>query len=621
MPALSMLLVQPSSDSAANTAAYDAMALTKTTRVVTAQSDSATEYRFTVDAATDANLRTLFAMCKCLIRFYAAGTEIPFFSGGGKTNTYNPGVSFLEMTLLEVTATHLQPAFPARASRDINLKKCFCLNFDEPSLELFLVDLIQQYHGEDELRARLDFIGQPTTKTGPDLAAEYFTWFKADPTLFVLANGGDAIAALSEDSSGSAPLYGLTAYFGTGANPGAPSWDAEDSVRSYFRYYKRLRNDSSVPSVSLSGHPMISRILGVTPGECRVDFLDDDEEPDVDKYLSNTLALDADVHPNVLVVPTTKTASKNGQSLPSSGGEVDLYIYNPQGEELVVTSADDSLLSIDGGTESNVSTTVFVTLKAITAVPGSTTLYVRRRSDSTEIRSLTVQFLDLQTVPIKFFKLRDDVHAGNDAGVATLIDKVNAILGPQANVYIYSAEVDAGNVPVVDEVPVAGDLGGDVNLYPAAPPSARTSEYEAVLAKVNASYTYNYFFIWSLKMYPGAGDDLIAATQVQTDSAGEPLAISTIDDRLGTVPSQVMAHEIGHGLSKWKYADYTGAGATDSEKLKHFDHDGNDTSNYQEGDHRLPKNFMRIDDPLEGEFKITITQGQLLNDCAAEVGD
>jgi len=627
MPALSMPLVEPSADNDANTAAYGAMTLSKTTRVVTAQSDSATEYRFTIDASTDASFKTLFGMCKCVVKFYAAGTEIPFFSGGGKSNSYNPGVPCLEMTLLEVSVTDLQPAFPARASPDINIKRCYCLNFEESSLETHLVGLIQSNHGEDELRARLDFIGHPTTKTGHDLAVEYFTWFKSEPTLFVLANGGEPIADLSENSSGSAPLYGLTAYFGTGTDLGALSWDAEDSVRSYFQYYKRLRNDSFLPSISLSGHPMISHILGVTPGECRVDFLDDDEEPAVDKYLGNTLALDADVHPNVLVVPTTSTVDRNGQTFPSSNGEVDLYIYNPEGEDLVVTSSDSSLLSIDGAAESNVSNTVFVTLKALTAATGSATLYVRRRSDSTEIRSLTVQFLEVHSVPIKFFNLKDDVHVADGDGVATLIDGANAILGPQANVYVYSVDVDTGNQPVIGEAQISGNLGDDVYLYPIAPSTAagapaadRSPEFELVLEEVDTTYRYNYFFIWSLQEYPGAPTDLIAATQPETDSHGGKLAISTIDDRRGHVQAQVMVHEIGHGLSRWKYADYTGTGTTDSEKLKHFDHGGSEASNYLEGDHRLPMNFMRDDDPLTGEFKITFTQGRLLNECAAEVG-
>ena len=634
IPALSMLLVEPSADSAANTAAYGAMTLAKTTRVVTAQSDSATEYRFTINASTDTSFKTLLGMCKCQVRFYAAGSEIPFFSGGsGKSNTYNPGVPCLEITLLEVTAADLQPAFPARISPDINIKRCYCLNFDEASLETHLVGLnpvglIQSNHGEDELRARLDFIGHPTTKTGHDLAVEYFNWFKQDPTLFVLANGGEPIADLSENSSGSAPLYGLTVYFGTGTDLGALSWDAEDSVRSYFQYYKRLRVDPMIgTSASLSGHPMISHILGVTPGECRVDFLDDDEQPDVDKYLGNALALDADVHPNVLVVPTTKTVDRNGQTFPSSNGEVDLYIYNPEGEDLVVTSSDSSLLSIDGAAESNVSNTVFVTLKALTAATGSATLYVRRRSDSTEIRSLTVQFLDLHTVPIKFFKLKDDVHVADGDGVATLIDGANEILGPQANVYVYSVDVDADNQPVIGEAQVSGNLGDDVYLYPIAPSTAAgaptadiSPEYELVLDEVDTTYRYNYFFIWSLKEYPGAPSNLIAGTQPKTDSHGGKLAISTIDDRGGHVQAQVMVHEIGHGLSRWKYADYTGTGTTDSEKLKHFDHGGREAANYLEGDHRLPMNFMRDDDPLTGEFKITFTQGQLLNECAAEVG-
>ncbi len=627
MPALSMPLVEPSADNDANTAAYGAMTLSKTTRVVTAQSDSATEYRFTIDASTDASFKTLFGMCKCVVKFYAAGTEIPFFSGGGKSNSYNPGVPCLEMTLLEVSVTDLQPAFPARASPDINIKRCYCLNFEESSLETHLVGLIQSNHGEDELRARLDFIGHPTTKTGHDLAVEYFTWFKSEPTLFVLANGGEPIADLSENSSGSAPLYGLTAYFGTGTDLGALSWDAEDSVRSYFQYYKRLRNDSFLPSISLSGHPMISHVLGVTPGECRVDFLDDDEQPSVDKYLSNTLALDADVHPNVLVVPTTNTVDRNGQTFPSSNGEVDLYIYNPEGEDLVVTSSDSSLLSIDGAAESNIASTVFVTLKALTAATGSATLYVRRRSDSTEIRSLTVQFLEVHSVPIKFFKLRDDVHEGDGDGdgVATLIDEVNAILGPQANVYIYSVDVDGDNEPVVGETSISGNLGNVVYLYPkepdpAVPSPARSPEYERVLDEVDTTYRYNYFFIWSLQTYPGEPMDMIAGTQLHRDSHGTRDAISTIDDRFGHVDAQVLAHEIGHGLSKWKYGPDTGTGTTDSEKLKHFDHEGSETSNYLEGDHRLPKNFMRDDDPLMGEHKVTFTQGRLLNECAAEVG-
>ncbi len=620
IPTISTILVEPTSDPTASAAAYAAMGLTKSTRVITAESDSATEYRFTIDVTADANFKKLFAMNKCLVRFYAAGTEIPFFASG-RTNNYSPGAAFLEMTVLEVTANDLQPAFPARASSDIIVRRYYCLNFDEASIETPMVSLIESYHEEDELRAKLDFIGHPTTKTGHDLALEYFARFKTDSSLFILANGGDEIATLKENSSGSAPVYGLTLFFGTGAELDSLSWNADDSVKTYFQYYQRLRNDSFLSPVSLAGHPMISRILGLTQDECRVDFVDVEAEPEVDKYLSNALSLDPDVHPNVLVVPTTKTASKNGQTFPSSSGEVQLYVYNPDAVDLVVTSSDSSLLSIDGAAESNVSSTIFVTLKALTSATGSATLYVRRRSDRTVFRSLTVQFLDVHVVPIKFFKLHNAAFEGDVDDIAALIEEVNAILGPQANVYVYSADVDASNQPVTGEITVPDSLEWDVYVYAGTPPSAASADWSTLAAAISTGYRYSYCFIWNLRNYPGAANDAHAATQAQySTTSGDPVAIITVDDRLARVPSQVVAHEIGHGLTDWKYVDRNGA-ATDSEKVKHFDHQGLVVSNSSEGDHRLARNIMNTDTPGQGEYNLTFTQGQILNDCAKEVGE
>lgn len=620
MPTISTILVEPTADTAASAAAYAAMSLAKSTRTITAESDSATEYRFTINAAADAGYRKLFAMSKCLVKFYAAGVEIPFFASG-RTNNYNPGAAFLEMTVLEVTANDFQPALPARATSDMIVRRYYCLNFDEASIETPLVSLIESYHEEDELRAKLDFIGHTTTKTGHELALEYFTWFKTDTSLFILANGGDEIATLKESSSGSAPVYGLTLYFGTGASLDSLSWNSDDSVKTFFQYYQRLRNDSFISPVSLAGHPMIACILGLTQGECRVDFLDVEAEPEVDKYLGNALALDPDVHPNILVVPTTRTASKNGQTFPSGSGEVDLYIYNPDAVDLVVTSSDSTLLTIDGAAESNVSTTVFVTLKALTAATGSATLHVRRRSDLTVIRSLTVQFLDVHVVPIKFFKLHNTTLEGNVDDIATLIEEVNAILGPQANVYVYSAEVDSGSQPVAGEIAVPDSLGWDVYVYAGAPPSAASADWNTLTTTIGSAYRYSYCFIWNLRYYSGAVDDAHAATQAQySTTSGNPVAIITIDDRLAGVPSQVVAHEIGHGLTDWKYVDNHGV-ASDSEKVKHFDHQGLIVANSNEGDHRLARNIMNTDTPGQGEYYLSFVQGQILNDCAKDVGE
>ena len=317
-------------------------------------------------------------------------------------------------------------------------------------------------------------------------------------------------------------------------------------------------------------------------------------------------------------MPTTSRVTKNGATFPEDDGEVQLTVYNPDGVTLKISGSDSAKLEVNGGTETSISGSIDVTLKAKTGTAGSMALYIIRAADATHtsditLIELTVQFLEVRALPIKFMKVEDVSREGDASNVASLISETNSLLGPQANVWVFSSDVDGSNNPLVTTVAITSDLGDAVHGFETSAKADPSDALVEILLNLDSTEVFNFFYVWRVELYPGDPINTYAFTSKLGDTA------FTLMEKGLNAEGQTVAHEIGHGLSYLCHLDSSG-NVTDAVKYQHFDHDKTGgTYNHPDGHHRRSYNLMQIDYKTTGEYALSFTQAEIINECVAQI--
>jgi hypothetical protein len=436
------------------------------------------KYELQVDALEDSDIY-LYAMNHGTLRYFLMGETV--------SDEYTFSENVLE---LEPSRSLYESILPIDIHRHV--RKFYFGNIDEAACETALKDNVLKLALLPWVRNKVATLlsGDPTTD---DQVEAYHTLFvNGDQPIPVQA--GERIGAIAADPDDS-ELNRLNFYvlceFDEDAFDFIDRTDREDFIKAFFDGCRRSPGKRLFTNASqMAGHPLIALICQTSVASGRIDVVDT-KLGTFNKYAhippieeGHYLPIDFDRYPPTIVLQGSKSGmaldTKLDNQFGSHYGEVKLKIYNPDGRTLEIEASKDGEEEDEFSlsTDSVMTSDTVITITSRSADKGEFSLSIYDATDGSSSRvlaqTLTILQLPLKAEMVRVFKLHiptqgvsaalpagqveriADLSTGNietASKMETFFAEVNAIIGRQANVYLFPETAFVASAFEVNEIP------------------------------------------------------------------------------------------------------------------------------------------------------------------------